>query len=150
MKVSEDWSEAKEAIEASSESSSVYVGADSIRYKKNGQWWAKYSVVVVVHTDSKHGCKLFHRTYDEMDYGGLKQRLLNEVNYAVTCATQIVDSVGNRYFSVHLDLNPNPSHKSNIAVKEALGWVKGTLGIDAVVKPDSWASSHCADHVVRH
>jgi predicted RNase H-related nuclease YkuK (DUF458 family) len=51
---------------------------------------------------------------------------------------------------VHLDINPNPKHKSSIAVKEALGWVKGSLGIDAKIKPDSFAATHAADHVVRH
>ena len=151
MITSEDWTEAKEAIAASSKESSVYIGADSIRYKrKNGQWWAKYSVVVIVHADSKHGCRLFHKSYDEPDYGGLKQRLLNEVNYAVSCATEVLDVIGDREFQIHLDINPDPKHKSSVAVKEALGWVKGALGIDAVVKPNAFASTHAADHVVRH
>lgn len=151
MIASEDWSEAREAIVASSKESSVYIGADSIRYKrKSGQWMAKYSVVVIVHADSKHGCKLFHKSYDEPDYGGLKQRLLNEVNYAVTCATEILDVIGDREFQIHLDINPDPKHKSSVAVKEALGWVKGALGMDAVIKPASFAATHCADHIVRH
>jgi predicted RNase H-related nuclease YkuK (DUF458 family) len=145
------WDEAREAIINSSSESSIYIGADSIRHKKkNGQFWAKYCVVVVIHTDSKRGCRLFHKTYDEPDYGGLKQRLLNEVNYAVSCASELVDVIGDRYFEIHLDLNPDPKHKSNIAVKEALGWVKGQFGIDAVVKPASFAATHAADHVVRH
>lgn len=151
MLSSEDWTEAKEAIAASSEVSSVYIGADSIRHRrKNGQWMAKYSVVVILHTDSKHGCRLFHKSYDEPDYGGLKQRLLNEVNYAVSCATEILDVIGDRPWAIHLDINPDPKHKSSIAVKEALGWVKGALGIDAVIKPAAFAASHAADHVVRH
>lgn len=151
MIASEDWSEAREAIVASSKESSVYIGADSIRYKrKSGQWMAKYSVVVIVHADSKHGCKLFHKSYDEPDYGGLKQRLLNEVNYAVTCATEILDVIGGRPWAIHLDINPDPKHKSSVAVKEALGWVKGALGIDAVIKPAAFAATHAADHVVRH
>jgi predicted RNase H-related nuclease YkuK (DUF458 family) len=144
------WDEAREAILKSSPESSVYIGADSIRHKKkNGQWWAKYSVVVVLHTDSKRGCRLFHKTYDEPDYGGLKQRLLNEVNYAVSCASELIDVIGNRPFAVHLDINPDPKHKSSVAVKEALGWVKGQLGIDAVIKPHAFAATHCADHLVR-
>ena len=151
MLSSEDWIEAKEAIDASSKASSVYIGADSIRYRrKNGQQMAKYSVVVILHADSKHGCRLFHKSYDEPDYGGLKQRLLNEVNYAVACATEILDVIGERPWAIHLDINPDPKHKSSIAVKEALGWVKGALGIDAVIKPAAFAASHAADHVVRH
>lgn len=145
-----EWLEAKEAIANSSSSSSVYIGADSIRFRgKNGKWNARYCVVVVLHNDSKKGCKLFHAEYTEPDYGGMKQRLLNEVNYAITAATEIVDVIGDRYFEIHLDLNPNPAHKSSVAVKEALGWVKGSLGLDAVIKPMSFAATHCADHLVK-
>jgi predicted RNase H-related nuclease YkuK (DUF458 family) len=142
--------EAKRLIAESSPQSSVYIGCDSIRYRKNKQWYAKYSTVIIVHMDSKHGCRLFHESYDLPDYGNLKQRLLTEVNYAVAAATEIIEVLGDRHMEVHLDINPNPKHKSSIAVKEALGWVKGSLGIDAKVKPDSFAATHAADHVVRH
>ena len=142
--------EAKKAIQNSSSSSSIYVGADSIRHKRNGKWYARYSTVVILHIDSKRGCKLFHKQVDLPDYGNLKQRLLNEVNYAVAAASEIIDVLGDRHMEVHLDINPNPKHKSSVAVKEALGWVKGSLGIDAKVKPDSFAATHAADHVVRN
>lgn len=141
--------QAKQAIRASSQSSSIYIGADSIRYRKNGQWWAKYSTVIVLHLDSKHGCKLFHRSIDLPDYGSLKQRLLTEVTYAIEAASEVIEEVGDRHLEIHIDVNPSPKHKSSIAVKEALGYVKGSLGIDAVIKPDSWAASHAADHLVR-
>lgn len=141
---------AKQAILESSQHSSVYVGTDSIRYKKNDKWFAKYSTCIIVHKDSRHGSQIFHTTEDMPDYGNLKQRLLNEVSFAVAAATEIMDVLGDRHFELHVDINPNPRHKSNIAVKEALGWVRGSLGIEATIKPDSWAASHCADHAVRH
>jgi predicted RNase H-related nuclease YkuK (DUF458 family) len=143
--------EAKQAILDSSPHSSVYIGCDSIRYvNKKGQWFAKYSTVIIVHMDSKHGCKIFHDSADLPDFGNLKQRLMNEVNYAIGAATEILDVLGDRHMEVHLDINPNPKHKSNVAVKEALGWVKGSLGIDAKIKPESFAATHAADHMVRH
>lgn len=142
--------EAKTAIVQSSKESSVYIGCDSIRFKKNGQWWAKYSTVIIVHKDSKHGCQIYHQTEDMPDYGNLKQRLLTEVQYAVSAALEVMDVIGDRRLEIHLDVNPNPKHKSNVAVKEALGWVRGSLGIDAQIKPYSWAATHAADHVVRH
>jgi predicted RNase H-related nuclease YkuK (DUF458 family) len=142
--------DAKRAISSSSPSSSVYIGADSIRYRKNNQWWAKYSTVIVLHIDSKHGCKLFHRSVDMLDYGSLKQRLLTEVMYAIEAASEVIEEVGNRHLEIHIDVNPSPKHKSSIAVKEALGYVKGSLGLDAVIKPASWAASHAADHLVRN
>jgi predicted RNase H-related nuclease YkuK (DUF458 family) len=84
------------------------------------------------------------------DYGNIKQRLLTEVQFAVATATEVIDVLGKRHMEIHLDINPNPKHKSSVAVKEALGWVKGSLGIDAKIKPDSFAATHAADHVVRH
>ena len=142
--------EAKQAIFDSSQESSVYIGCDSIRFRKNKQWYAKYSTVVIVHMDSKKGCRLFHESVDMPDYGNLKQRLLTEVQHAVAAATEIIEVLGNRHMEIHLDINPNPKHKSSIAVKEALGWVKGSLGIDAKIKPSAFAATHAADHAVRH
>ena len=142
--------DAKAAILESSKDSSVYIGADSIRHKRNGQWYAKYSTVIVVHMDSKHGCRLFHNSVDMPDYGNLRQRLLNEVMYAIEAATEVIDHLGNRHLEIHLDVNPDPKHKSSVAVKEALGYVKGTLGLDAKIKPASFAATHAADHAVRH
>ena len=142
--------EAKQAIRESSPQSSVYIGCDSIRFKKNKTWYAKYSTVIIVHMDSKHGCRLFHESIDMPDYGNLKQRLLTEVQMAVSTATEILDVLGDRHMEIHLDINPNPAHKSSVAVKEALGWVKGSLGLDAKIKPSSFAATHAADHAVRH
>jgi predicted RNase H-related nuclease YkuK (DUF458 family) len=142
--------EAKKAIIASSQQSSVYIGCDSIRFRKNKQWYAKYSTVVIVHMDTKKGGRIFHSSVDMPDYGNLKQRLLMEVQLAVSTATEIIDVIGDRHFEIHLDINPNPNHKSSVAVKEALGWVKGSLGMDAKIKPHSFAATHAADHVVRH
>lgn len=142
--------EAKQAILDSSPQSSVYIGCDSIRIRKNKQWYAKYSTVIIVHMDSKRGCKLFHESVDMPDFGNLKQRLLNEVQMAVMAATEIVEVLGDRHMEIHLDINPNPKHKSSVAVKEALGWVKGSLGLDAKIKPYSFAATHAADHVVRN
>ena len=145
------YDEAREAILNSSESSSIYIGADSIRYKnKKGDWFAKYSVVIILHVDSKHGARIFHKNIEMRDYGNLRQRLITEAGFAIEAASEIIDVIGNRHMEIHLDINPNPKHKSNIAVKEALGYVKGTTGLDAVIKPFSFAATHAADHVVRH
>ena len=73
-----------------------------------------------------------------------------EVQLAVAAATEVIDVLGDRHMEVHLDINPDPKHKSNVAVKEALGWVKGSLNLDAKIKPASFAATHAADHAVRH
>jgi predicted RNase H-related nuclease YkuK (DUF458 family) len=143
------YEEAKQAIIDSSPQSSVYIGCDSIRYKKKNQWYAKYSTVVILHMDSKKGCRLFHESIDMPDYGNLKQRLMTEVQLAVATASEIIEVIGDRHMEIHLDLNPSPNHKSNVAVKEAIGWVRGSFGFDPMIKPESFAATHAADHAVR-
>jgi predicted RNase H-related nuclease YkuK (DUF458 family) len=83
------------------------------------------------------------------DYGNLRQRMITEAGFAIEAATEIIEVVGNRKLEIHLDINPDPRHKSSIAIKEALGYVKGTTGLDAKVKPDAFAATHAADHMVR-
>lgn len=134
------------AIKDSSKESSVYIGADSKRYKKGNQFYARYATVVIVHKDGKHGCNLFFHEEHHPDYGVMKTRLMTEVGLAVQAASAIVDHLEGRHMELHLDLNPDPKHKSNVAVKEALGWCMG-MGFDAKVKPDSFASAHAADHI---
>lgn len=142
--------EAREAIRKSSKESSVYIGGDSIRFKKDGVWYARYSVVVILHYETKHGCKLFYDTSVQRDYGNMKQRLLTETMLTVNIALELVDVIGDRHFEIHLDLNSSPKYKSNCAVSEALGYVRGTVpSATAKIKPDAFAATHCADHLVR-
>lgn len=152
-----EWKNAKRAIAQSSKESNVYVGCDSIRFKsKNGipgliqkdGWGARYSVVIVLH-HPRDGCSIFHQTFILPDYGNIRARLMTEVNYATEAALAILDYLGGRKLSIHLDINPDEKHKSSVAVKEAIGWVRAMFGQDPVVKPDAWAATHVGDHVVR-
>ena len=141
------WLSARKAILESSEHSSIYIGCDSLRMPKKNK--ALYSTVVVLHMDSKHGCKIFHNQVTVPDYGQMRPRLLMEVQYALEAFYAIEDIVGNRRLEVHLDVNPDPRHASNVVTSEALGLVRG-LGIQARIKPDSFAATTAADHFVRH
>lgn len=142
------WSKARNCILNSSASSSIYIGCDSQVYKKNGVWMADYSTVVIVHMDSRHGCKIFHNKVTEKDYNILETRLLMEVQHSLSAFDAIKEVIGDRHLEVHLDVNPNPAYKSNKVTAQALGWVRGQ-GIEARIKPDSWAASTAADHCVR-
>lgn len=141
--------EAAQAIRESSPDSSIYLGCDSIRYKKHGIWYAKYSTVIILHAATRHGGIIFADTDTQRDYGNIRTRMLNEVQYAVQHASDIIDAVGDRHFEIHLDINPNPVYKSNAALAEAMGWVRGQFGDIVKCKPDAFAATHCADHVVR-
>ena len=141
--------DAKQAILESSQSSSIYIGCDSLRKKIGGKQFAKYSTVIIVHKDSCHGCQVFPNSVMLPDYAGLKERLLTEVGYAIEAATEILDIIGDRHLEVHLDINPDPKHKSHVAVKEATGWVLG-MGLKPVLKPEAFAATHGADSWVRN
>ena len=141
--------EARQAIIESSEASSVYIGCDSMIIKKKGKNLIKFSCVIILHKDSKHGGRIFHTTETRINYGNMKQRLMMEAEIAIDAALQIMDIIGNRTFEIHLDLNKSSKYASNVAVKEALGWVKGATGLDAKVKPEAFAASSCADFMVR-
>lgn len=144
--------QAKEAILSSSAESSVYVGCDSKRFKRKGIWYARYMTVIIVHRDSSRGCQLFYDAQVLQDWSpdkSPKQRLLNEVMFCVNAALEVRETIGNRHYEVHLDINPNQKYKSYVAVKEACGYVMGNLGIEAKIKPHAFAAMHAADHLVR-
>ena len=141
------WSNARAAILESSKESAIYIGCDSLRNATKNN--ATFSTVIVLHKDSKHGCTLFHNKVTIPDYGQMRPRLLMEVQYALEAFYAIEDTVGDRRLEIHLDVNPDPRHASNVVTREALGWVRG-LGLQARVKPDSFAATTAADHCVRN
>lgn len=136
-----DMQEVIDAIKNSSQDTRVYVGADSKRVKKK----VVYVTVVVLHLDGNKGGRIFKEITVEPYYGNIKQRLMNEVYKAIGIAYQLVDHLEGRAFEIHLDLNPDPKHKSNVAVKEAVGYVYGTFGFKPKLKPEAWCGSAVAD-----
>ena len=148
-----DLDEVKAFIAAQGPETEVMVGCDSSRFRKRlvkkgpREWFAAYAVVVVVHYDGKHGCKVFGDVRIDKDYGNIKQRLMQEVYYASETAYEILEAVGDRPFQIHLDLNASPTHKSNVALKEATGYIRGMFGIEPNIKPDASAASCAADRL---
>lgn len=136
-----DMPEVIKAIQESSMETKVYVGADSKRVKKK----VVYVTVVVLHYDGNKGGKIFKEISVEPWYGNIKGRLMNEVYKAIGVAYQLTDHLQGRPFEIHLDLNPDPKHKSNVAVKEAVGYVLGTFGFKPKLKPEAWCGSAVAD-----
>lgn len=137
----------KKAIREASDTSSFYIGCDSsVSRVRAGKKEAHYVVVFIVHMNSANGAKIIHQDYKLPEYGNLKQRLLQEANFAISLAAEVVDLLKDRKLEIHLDINPSPRHKSNVAVKEALAYAKG-MGLTAKIKPHSFAASHAADHL---
>ena len=132
-------------IKQTSKETAVYVGCDSRRFKHGTKWFASYTTVVVIHLDQCRGCVIYGKREVIPDYGNVKERMLNEVNYAVVVAMDVADVIEDRKFEVHIDVNPDPKHKSNLAVKEALGYVTG-MGFIGKIKPSAPIASTAADY----
>ena len=147
--VSFDFDDIRRVIEDSSESSAIYVGADSQRYKKRGQHYVAYVTVIIIHIDGEHGGRLFKQIEVERDYGQVRLRLMNEVYRASAAAMEIQDFIGNRTFEIHLDINPDENFKSNAVVKEATGYVLGMFGFKPKIKPNGFAASTVSDRYTK-
>lgn len=128
----------------------IYLGCDSVRFKKNGKQYAKFATVAVVHKNGKNGCRVFRHRSVEPDYD-LKSnrptmRMMNEAQKVCELYTQIAPFIDEFDVSIHLDINTDPKHGSNCAAAQAAGYVLGVTGIEPKLKPDSFAASFGADH----
>jgi predicted RNase H-related nuclease YkuK (DUF458 family) len=144
-----DLDEVREYIEGTSESTRIYIGADSERHRRGGVWFADYATVVVVHIDGKRGAKVFGEITTERDYDQSKDRpkirLMTEVQKAAQLYLDLAEAIGDRKFEVHIDINPDFKHGSSCVINEAMGYIKGMTGVTPQVKPDAWAASIAAD-----
>ena len=143
----------KQFISFQSEESKVYIGCDSEAYRKNNKNYANYYLVVVIHIDQLHGCKIFGEKITELDHSKDKKkptyRLMSEVYKASNLYLELAESIGNRECEIHLDINSEKKHVSSIVLEQAIGYVKGTCNIIPLVKPESWAATHVADRFLK-
>ena len=139
----------KSFIEAQDPSTKIYIGADSVRVKRREQWYADYTLVVVVHINGQHGCKIFGETQTEIDYDQKKSkpamRLMNEVYKVSELFQNLKEVLEDRDVEVHLDINPDLAHGSSCVVQQAIGYIKGTCNVIPMVKPNAFAASYAAD-----
>lgn len=139
----------KLAITESSETTGIYVGGDSKVFRKGREEFVAYVCCVILHLDSKRGGKLFKQVTIERYYGSTRQRLMQEVYLAGALASEIADIVGERPFEIHLDINSDDRYVSNQCVKEANGFILGTLGIVPKIKPEAFAASAVSDRYAK-
>ena len=129
----------------------IYLGGDSERFQLNGVWHADYINVVVVHKNGKNGCRVFGSVVRERDYDQQKDkprmRLMNEVYKVAELFQKLEEVLVDREIQIHLDINPDMMHGSSCVVQQAVGYIKGVCGVDALVKPDAFAASFAADRM---
>lgn len=142
-----------ELLYSLNEDTKIYIGTDSVRFKQDGRWFAKYASVCVVHMNGNKGCKVFkHRTI-EPDYDLKKNRpsmrLMNEVIKSCELYTQLAPFIDEFDVEIHCDVNTNPIHGSNCVATQAAGYVLGVTGLNEdqiKLKPHAFCASFGADH----
>jgi uncharacterized protein len=128
--------------DASRDGQAVHVGTDSQQTGRVTQF-----VTVVVILTPRKGGRVAYRREVVPRIRSLRERLLQEVWKSVDLGLQFSPVVQGE-LTVHIDANPVVKHKSSAYVQELVGLVVGQ-GFKALIKPESWAASHAADHVVR-
>lgn len=139
-----DWDDLKEYIKNTPQTSTIYVGVDS----QNHKGYTSFGLAIIVHIESSKGGHMFVETSKTARIRSMRERLMKEVEIVVDASMKLLDLVGTRGFEIHLDLNSSPEHKSNVIVKEAIGWVE-SMGFPYKIKPEAFAATHCADALVQ-
>ena len=108
----------------------------------------EFATVIVFLREKKGGFMFIQHDRSEKKMS-IKERMITEVGKSVDIAYKLCDLL-DKYdvgLEVHADLNTDPHFQSNVALKEAMGYILG-MGFVFKAKPDAFASSSCADKVV--
>lgn len=122
----------------------VCIGSDS--QVKGGV--IEYATVIVFLREKRGGFMFIcnHKEYRKMS---IRERMISEVARSVNVAYNLCDLL-DKYdveLEVHADINTDPDFESNVALKEAMGYILG-MGFVFKAKPDAFASTSCADKMV--
>ncbi len=110
---------------------------------------ADFATVIVFLREHKGGF-MFIANYKEHSVMSIKERMIMEVAKSIEVAYDLCDLL-DQYkveLEVHADINTDPTFKSNTALREAMGYILG-MGFVFKAKPDAFASSSCADKVIK-
>ncbi len=107
-----------------------------------------FATVIVFLRERKGGFMFIHNDMSRKTMS-LRERMITEVGKSVDVAYQLCDLL-DKYdveLEVHADINTDPYFQSNVALRDAMGYILG-MGFVFKAKPDAFASSNCADKVV--
>ena len=143
--------EVREYIESQGPNTKIYIGGDSERLNVGEDWYADYTLAVVVHVNGNNGCRIFGEVQRERDYDQRKNkprmRLMNEVYKIAELYLKLSEVLEDRDVEVHLDINPNEMYGSSCVINEAVGYIRGMCNVIPMVKPNAFAASYCADRM---
>jgi predicted RNase H-related nuclease YkuK (DUF458 family) len=146
-----DVNEVRAFIEAQGPATKIYIGCDSERFAIGKEWYADYTLAVVIHINGNNGCKLFGEVQRERDWDQKqdrpRMRLMNEVYKIADLFHKLKDVLEGRELEVHRDINPDEVHGSSCVVNEAIGYIRGMCNVVPMVKPNAFAASNAADRL---
>lgn len=122
----------------------VCIGTDSqVRGKDT-----EFATVIVFLREKKGGFMFISNSSSKISMG-IRERMILEVSKSIEVAYALCDLLDAHdvELEVHADINTDPHFQSNVALKEAMGYIIG-MGFQFKMKPDAFASSSCADKVV--
>jgi len=120
------------------------IGTDS---QKKGDV-TEFATVIVFVREKKGGFMYVSHAKEYREIG-LKERMILEVAKSVEIAYALC-SMLEKYdvgLEVHADINSDPQFPSNVALKEAMGYIL-SMGFEFRAKPHAFASTSCADKMV--
>ncbi|MBR9917896.1 hypothetical protein GYB29_09495 [bacterium] len=108
----------------------------------------EFATAIVFLREGKGGFLFVNKYVTEKDFS-IKERMITEVADSVNTAYEICPILDqfDVELEVHADINTDPNFKSNVALKEAMGYILG-MGYTFKAKPEAFASSYCAGRVV--
>ena len=119
----------------------VCIGTDSEVHGKH----VEFATVILFLRAGKGGF-MFISNSTEIQKMSLKERMISEVAKSVEVAYSLCH-LFDRYnvaLEVHADINSDPNFKSNVALREAMGYILG-MGFQFKSKPNAVAATNCAD-----
>ena len=122
----------------------VCIGTDSQVKGKETEF-----ATVIVFLREGHGGFMFIHNEKTRQQFSIKERMLVEVAKSIEIAYDLCN-LFTKYdvdMEVHADINTNPQFKSNLALREAMGYILG-MGFAFKAKPEAFASSSCANKIV--
>ena len=151
MKRKIDINEVKSFVDSQGPNTKIYIGGDSERFAIGKDWYADYTLAVVVHMNGNNGCKVFGEVQRERVYDQKKDRprmrLMTEVMKVAELYLKLQEVLEDKEIEVHLDINPSELHGSNCVINEAVGYIRGMCNVVPMVKPNAWCASTCADRM---
>jgi len=122
----------------------VCIGSDS---QVNGKI-VEFATVIVFLREKKGGFMFISNEKLEQQMS-IRERMISEVARSVEIAYSLCDLLDEEdiELEVHADINTDPSFKSNVALKEAMGYIL-SMGFVFKAKPDAFASTSCADKCI--